>query len=73
MKSEIRAEARAAKEKLGVNWANVIFIIVAHIAAVAALFFWSWPAVITGFVLFLRGRKFWHRHGISPVTYPSRL
>ena len=52
MKSEIRAEARAAKEKLGVNWANVIFIIVAHIAAVAALFFWSWPAVITGFVLF---------------------
>ena len=41
-----------AKEKLGVNWANGIFLISAHVAAIAALFFWSWPAVVTGVVLY---------------------
>src|ERR671930_632481 len=52
MKSELRSEVRAAREMLGVNWANGIFLIVAHLVALAALFFWSWPAVITAFVLY---------------------
>ena len=64
MKSESRDETQwaqaaqavqGAREKLGVNWANGIFLIVAHVAAVAALFFWSWPAVITAVVLYWVG------------------
>lgn len=55
MTSEPRVELQRAKEKLGVNWANVIFLVVAHAAAVAALFFWSWPAVITAVVLYWIG------------------
>ena len=55
MNSEVQSEVQAARERLGVNWANGIFLIVAHIAAVAALFFWSWPAVITGVVLYWVG------------------
>ena len=46
---------RGAREKLGMNWANGIFLIFAHLAAVAALFFWSWPAVITAVVLYWVG------------------
>ena len=46
---------RAARENLGLNWANAVFLIVAHIAAVAAFFFWSWPAVVTAVVLYWVG------------------
>ena len=46
---------RAAIENLGLNWANAVFLIVAHIAAVAAFFFWSWPAVVTAVVLYWVG------------------
>ena len=52
MQLEPGREVQAARESLGVNWANGIFLIVAHLAAVAALFFWSWPAVITAVVLY---------------------
>lgn len=55
MKLEASSEVQRASEKLGVNWANVIFLVVAHVAAVAALFFWSWPAVITAVVLYWVG------------------
>lgn len=61
MKTEVRAgsqgaqAAQRATETLGVNWSNVIFLIVAHVAAVAALFFWSWSAVIAGVVLYWVG------------------
>lgn len=55
MTSEQRVGVRGAREKLGVNWPNVIFLVVAHVAAVAALFFWSWPAVITAVVLYWVG------------------
>jgi stearoyl-CoA desaturase (delta-9 desaturase) len=34
------------------NWGNGTFLIVAHAAAIAALFFWSWPAVITAVILY---------------------
>ena len=44
-----------AREKLGVNWSNWVFLVMAHLAAVAALFFWSWPAVITAVVLYWVG------------------
>src|SRR5829696_1928913 len=55
MKLEVRSEPKAARARLGVNWANGIFLIVAHFAAIAALFFWSWPAVITAVVLYWVG------------------
>ncbi len=34
------------------NWSNVNFVVVAHTAAIASLFFWSWPAVITAVILY---------------------
>ena len=55
MKQEAYIGAQSARERLGVNWANGIFLIVAHLGAVAALFFWSWPAVITAVVLYWIG------------------
>src|SRR4030095_14954681 len=47
--------SQSAKVSLGVNWANGIFLIVAHVAAIAAFFFWSWPALITAVVLYWVG------------------
>ena len=52
MKLDVRAEVQPARARLGVNWANWIFLIVAHLASIAALFFWSWQAVITAIVLY---------------------
>src|SRR5690349_13260953 len=52
MNSESRRETQAAREMIGVNWANGVFLIVAHVAAVAALFFWSWTAVITAVIFY---------------------
>jgi stearoyl-CoA desaturase (delta-9 desaturase) len=34
------------------NWGSGIFLVSSHLAAVAALFFWSWPAVISAVVLY---------------------
>ena len=48
----MKSEVHGAREKLGVNWANGIFLIFAHVAAVAALFFWSWPAVISAVIFY---------------------
>ena len=55
MKLEERNERQSAKASLGVNWSNGIFLIVAHVAAIAAFFFWSWPALITAVVLYWVG------------------
>ena len=37
------------------NWGTAVFLIIAHLAAVAALFFWSWPAVISAVILYWVG------------------
>jgi stearoyl-CoA desaturase (delta-9 desaturase) len=34
------------------NWENAIFLIVAHAAAIAAIFFWSWPGLIAAAILY---------------------
>jgi fatty-acid desaturase len=53
MKLELPVETQAsAKDKLAVNWVNGIFLIATHVAAIVALFFVSWPAVITGIVVY---------------------
>src|SRR5690348_1707988 len=49
-----------------VHRGTAIFLIIAHLAAVAALFFWSWPAVITAIILYCVGWSLgigmgWHR------------
>jgi fatty-acid desaturase len=56
MKSE-EYKAMPVSEKLRVNWANRnwrmgIFLSCAHLGGVAALFFWSWPAILTAIVLY---------------------
>src|SRR5689334_14635106 len=37
------------------NWGTGIFLISAHLGSIAALFFWSWPALITALVLYWVG------------------
>src|ERR1700704_294438 len=34
-----------------INWPTLVFLVLSHIAAVAALFFWSWPGVIAFAIL----------------------
>ena len=50
MKNETQAEL-APKGKRNINWGHCIFLSIFHVGAVGALFFWSWPAVLSG-VLF---------------------
>jgi fatty-acid desaturase len=38
--------------KKGIRWGNGIFLVISHAAAVAALFFWSWPALISAVILY---------------------
>src|SRR5688500_5906409 len=64
MKSGNHTEDTTTKRAM--NWGTVIFLSIAHLAAVAALFFWSWPAVITAIVLYWVGGSLgigmgWHR------------
>ena len=35
-----------------IRWSNGIFLVIAHGATLAALFFWSWPAIITALSLY---------------------
>jgi fatty-acid desaturase len=37
------------------NWGTAVFLIIAHIAAIAALFSWSWPAIIISVILYWVG------------------
>ena len=46
-----RAAAPSAKKK-SINWGNGVFLVLGHAAALAALFFFSWTALITAVVLY---------------------
>src|ERR1044072_7975248 len=37
------------------NWPTVIFMVIFHVASIAAFFFWSWPAIIVAVVLYFVG------------------
>ena len=55
--------ASLAKQRPRINWANgnwgmATFLTCAHLGSIAALFFWSWPAVITGVALYWVGGSF---------------
>ena len=52
MNNEIRNEDFPARQRLNINWGTGTFLVVAHAAAVAALFFWNWPAVISAVILY---------------------
>ena len=45
-------EERPAKQSRKINWGTGIFLVIAHAAALSALFFWSWPAFISAAVLY---------------------
>jgi fatty-acid desaturase len=47
-----RSEAVSAKQNKTINWGNAIFLFVAHIAAISALLFWSWSALISAVILY---------------------
>ena len=47
-----RVEAVPARQKLKINWGNGSFLLMAHLAAIAALFFWSWSGLISAIVLY---------------------
>ncbi|HEX5702422.1 MAG TPA: fatty acid desaturase [Pyrinomonadaceae bacterium] len=36
----------------GLNWGTAVFLIISHVLAIVALFFWSWPALITAVILY---------------------
>lgn len=46
------AEEWPEKKKRSINWGTGIFLGLSHAAAIAAIFFWSWPALITAAVLY---------------------
>ena len=55
MRDTMRTETIALPKEVNVNWPTVAFLSIFHIASVVALFFWSWPAVITAVVLYWVG------------------
>src|SRR5215510_2061054 len=50
-KMNILTEKKTTRAK-GWNWGNATFLVLAHIAAIAAFLFWSWPAVIGAIILY---------------------
>jgi stearoyl-CoA desaturase (delta-9 desaturase) len=44
--------AEVVPTKRHINWSKSIFLSVFHVGALAALFFWSWPAVISAVLLY---------------------
>ena len=49
MKTSSEKTGPAKKE---LNWGTAVFLIISHVAAIGALFFWSWPALITAVILY---------------------
>jgi fatty-acid desaturase len=45
-------EAVPDRQRRKTNWGTGVFLVIAHAAAIAALFFWSWPAFISAAILY---------------------
>jgi stearoyl-CoA desaturase (delta-9 desaturase) len=41
-----------ARQTYKTNWGTAVFLLIAHIAAIAALFFWSWSGLISAIILY---------------------
>jgi fatty-acid desaturase len=48
-------EGAGREKETNVNWPTLAFLIVFHAASLAALYFWSWPAIITAAILYWVG------------------
>jgi stearoyl-CoA desaturase (delta-9 desaturase) len=55
MKLTNSVEAAAATRKGKFNWGTAVFLLIAHLAAIAAPFFWSWSGLISGIILYWVG------------------
>jgi stearoyl-CoA desaturase (delta-9 desaturase) len=51
----MKNSAEIKTEVKGWNWGTTVFLLIAHVAAIAALFVWSWPALICAIVLYWVG------------------
>jgi len=52
MQSQARTKVVPARQKRTINWSNGFFLSMFHLGALAALFFWSWQAIVTAVVLY---------------------
>ena len=41
-----------ARQTYKTNWGTAVFLLIAHLAAIAALFFWSWSGLISAIILY---------------------
>lgn len=55
MQASMRTATTPPPKEINVNWPTVAFLSIFHAASVVALFFWTWPAVITAVVLYWVG------------------
>lgn len=46
------AMAAPAENDKTIRWGTAVFLVICHGAAIAALFFWSWPAIIAALILY---------------------
>lgn len=52
MNTRNKTRISAAVKKRNIKWGTGVFLVIAHIAAVVAIFFWSWPAIICAVILY---------------------
>lgn len=48
---EMRTHNLTVDKKNTISWPTTVFLVIFHLASLAALWFWSWPAVITAAIL----------------------
>jgi stearoyl-CoA desaturase (delta-9 desaturase) len=52
MKRDHTREASPDSSTGKTKWGTAVFLVLTHTAAIAALFYWSWPAIITAVILY---------------------
>jgi fatty-acid desaturase len=55
MRVSINGEALSARRERKRNWGTGVFLLIAHLAAIAALFFWSWSGLVSAIILYWVG------------------
>jgi stearoyl-CoA desaturase (delta-9 desaturase) len=52
MPSHERTEITRPSQRRTINWSNGAFLILFHVGALAALFFWSWQGIVAAVILY---------------------
>jgi fatty-acid desaturase len=52
MPSHERTEITRTSQRRTINWSNGAFLILFHVGALAALFFWSWQGIVAAVILY---------------------